>query len=123
MDRIINLLVSINNNHFKRYLFVLLPPFTVLLSIIRIRDIAPEGLYFAGNVMLLFAAVFMFCLYCYSKKRDLFCVVATIDFFLFAILLFFVDRLNIIIVLFALAGIIFIYIIMFLVRFSPRRYG
>jgi len=123
VDSIINLLVSFNLRYYQRHLFVIFPLIIVLISCNNIRNIAPEGLYFACNVMVLFTAVWMFCLYCYSKKRDLFCVVATIDFLLLSILLFIANRLNIIIVLLALTVIIIIYIIMIFVRFSQRRYG
>ena len=124
MNRIMNLLVSVNNSYFRRYLFVLLPLLTVLICIYNVVYYLPEYPFNASeNTVVLCGVVYIFILYCLSHRRDLFCMTALMTFFVWSIFSFIVTHVYTIISVLMIACIITIFIITILVRFSPRRYG
>ena len=124
MDKIINLLVSINNNHFRRYLFVLLPLLTVLISLYNIVDFLPENQFYAsGSIVVIIMAAYFSILYWVSHRRDLFCMTSLMIFFLCSIFNFIANRVYAFINVLMLTLLIAVFIITMFVRFSPRRYG
>ena len=123
VDKIINLLVSVNEKYFRRGLFVVLPALTVLLSIYNIITSVPYGLFFAGNVTVLLVAILVSIIYYSSSKSDLFCMIAMINFLLSSITSFLAYHVNLFLFFLMCAVITILFVITILVRFSPRRYG
>jgi len=130
MDRLINLLVSINNNHFKRRLFFFMPLLTILLSLFNIVNFLPEKPSNAVAIIpLILVTVYYFYLYRKSHKRDLLCMVVILDLFLCSVLSFIatletIMNHNYALVFCLMIALIFaIFILIIIVWFSPRRYG
>ena len=130
MDRIINLLVSVNNNHFKRRLFFFMPLLTVLFSLFNLVYYLPEYPFNACVcITVSLSTIYQFALYRESHKRDLLCMAAIVGFFLCSVFSFIAILQTIIdceyrLVNYLMIALLFaIFILLFLIWFSPRRYG
>ena len=122
VDRIINLLAHINSEY-RRCLLFILPTLTIIISVYNLYGAVPTSLYFAGNTAVIAVVITTLCVYRVSQRKDLFCVAASINFFILSITSFLVSRVHEFILYGLYAMIAVVFIIMILVRFSPRRYG